>query len=227
MSPERPDSSILKMLWEKKSIIRGESDMKRKSIIFFFVPTVFAFTACATFLDLEKKETLKSQTSVSTKKNLTITYAQYQQVDTEKTKSPEKDRLITEQRIIKILNRSNQFTEVKVAENENSPAASDLTMKFTVVSNVNNKIGPLRILSFVTLGVVPMQFKQETKLTSEVFDKNGKRLKLTESSFQSDTWIGWIFLPLAPFFWPDSQADKAFENMVGSTLAEMKKENLL
>lgn len=201
--------------------------MKRFSIFCFLLPTVFTFSACVTFLDLEKKETAKNETSVSAKKNLTITYAQYQQVDSEKTKSPEKDRLITEQRIVKILNRSNQFTEVKVAENENSSATSDLTMKFTVVSNVNNKIGPLRILSFLTLGVVPMQFKQETKLTTEVLDKSGKRLKLTESSFQSDTWIGWIFLPLAPFFWPDSQADKAFENMVGSTLAEMKKENLL
>lgn len=176
---------------------------------------------------LKKKRQQKTKQAFQPKKNLTITYAQYQQVDSEKTKSPEKDRLITEQRIVKILNRSNQFTEVKVAENENLPAASDLTMKFTAVSNVNNKIGPLRILSFVTLGVVPMQFKQETKLTTEVFDKNGKRLKLSESSFQSDTWIGWIFIPLAPFYWPDSQADKAFESMVGSALAEMKKENIL
>ncbi len=201
--------------------------MKRIAKITQCIGALFLLSGCATFLKLDKQENTQTEAKPSTKKSLTIFYSQFQQVEKDLQKAPEQDRLTTQKRIIKILSQTNQFSDIKVAEGENVPSGSDLTIKFTSVTQVNNKIGPLRILSFVTLGVVPMQFDQETKFTGEVSDKSGKKLKTTASSFQSDTWIGWIFLPLMPFYYPDSQADKAFENMINQALTELKKENIL
>jgi len=106
-------------------------------------------------------------------------------------------------------------------------ASTDLRINFGAFTKVDNQVGALRILAFVTLGIVPMQFKQETKLTGEVFDKNGKKLKVTEGSFKSDTWIGWFVLPLMPFYSPESQADKAFKGMLDDALQVLKKDNIL
>lgn len=201
--------------------------MKRLAIPLHCLLATLMFSRCATFLNMDKQSDGAKEPGNAPKKTLTISYTQYQKAEKEMEKSPEKDRLITQNRIQKILSATNRFSEIKIAENENVVSGSDLTIKFSAVTEVNNKTSALRILSIVTLGVVPMQFEQETKFTGEVFDKNGKKLKTTASSFQSSTWLGWIFLPLMPFYYPDSQAEKAFESMIGQALAELKKENIL
>lgn len=201
--------------------------MKKIAHISCALMTVFAVSGCATFLTLEKPDDTNKAVLNGQKRTLTIVYSQYQQTDKEMEKAREQDRLITEKRIKRILEETNLFSEVKVAEDVTVPGNSDLTIKFTALTKVNNQVNPLRILSFVTLGLIPMQFTQETKLTGEVLDKTGKKFKTTEGSFQSSTWIGWFILPLAPFYSPDSQADKAFKAMIDEAMQALAKDKIL
>ncbi|MFZ5630782.1 MAG: hypothetical protein ACOY5B_16735 [Spirochaetota bacterium] len=205
----------------------GEFSMKKIAHISCALMTVFAVSGCATFLTLEKPDDTNKAVLNGQKRTLTIVYSQYQQTDKEMEKAREQDRLITEKRIKRILEETNLFSEVKVAEDVTVPGNSDLTIKFTALTKVNNQVNPLRILSFVTLGLIPMQFTQETKLTGEVLDKTGKKFKTTEGSFQSSTWIGWFILPLAPFYSPDSQADKAFKAMIDEAMQALAKDKIL
>ncbi|TGM12981.1 hypothetical protein EHQ81_12055 [Leptospira selangorensis] len=87
--------------------------------------------------------------------------------------------------------------------------------------------GGLNVISGFTLLLLPSEYSTNVTINFTFKDKNGKFLKSYQRSAETYNWLGWLFLPFMPFYFPTLEIDTMNFQLVGSILKEARKDNLL
>ena len=82
------------------------------------------------------------------------------------------------------------------------------------------------ILSVFTITIIPFFVEQNTSFIFN-FENNSKKLKyqITKSMY-SATWVGFLTLPLMPFYSTNSAANSSFREIIHSSLNEASSKSL-
>lgn len=96
-----------------------------------------------------------------------------------------------------------------------------------IYTNKKYPHGGLNVISGFTLMLLPSEYSMDTTIDITFKDKNGKFLKSYKRSAETFNWLGWLFLPFMPFYFPTSEIDTMNFQLVGSILKEAAKDNIL
>ncbi|PJZ75615.1 hypothetical protein [Leptospira neocaledonica] len=96
-----------------------------------------------------------------------------------------------------------------------------------IYTNKKYPHGGLNVISGFTLLFLPSEFSTNVIIDFTFKDKNGKSLKSYRRSAETFNWLGWLFLPFMPFYFPTSEIDTMNFQLVKSILKEAVKDNVL
>ncbi|TGK81974.1 hypothetical protein EHQ24_11880 [Leptospira noumeaensis] len=119
----------------------------------------------------------------------------------------------------KIFEESNQFNQVNLTRSTN-----DLNVKIVRNSQDTNTGGAF--LTGLTFGILPTYSNLDHTIAVEIKNSKTGISKTYARSFKSKFFVGWIFLPISPFFWPTSVSNNIQTFQLKSVLAEAKKEGI-
>ncbi|WP_233440909.1 hypothetical protein [Leptospira biflexa] len=121
-----------------------------------------------------------------------------------------------------ILKDSNLFKNVTT----NDKDSVDLIM--IVETNINDKSNKILAgISGVTVLVFPLFIDLELSTKVSLFDSNRKLLAVNEERYTNDSFIGWILIPVSPFFFTPVVETRTYRNIIYSSLNNWKSKGII
>ncbi|MCW7494002.1 hypothetical protein ND861_15250 [Leptospira sp. 2 VSF19] len=198
---------------------------EKQSLNLFVLISVFCLGIllhCASFVHYENP-TLKNQPKpeILEKKTILIKYYGDFYEKGQFSKHPQAIPEINEN-IADILKESNMFK--KVVTNENEP--HDLIMY--VETNIDEKASKIfAVISGLTVLAIPLKMDQDYHMKISLLDSKKKLLAFNEERFNIDIFVGWIIIPISPFFFTPVVHSNANRNVIYSSLNQWKSKGII
>ncbi|TGK00546.1 hypothetical protein EHO58_19050 [Leptospira selangorensis] len=179
---------------------------------------------CATFIlypdNFEKVATNESRSEINKKTvGINVIYKLFND-DEEELPSPKRQNEISKM-LENFILKSGYISQVK-SNTESTEINCDIIYTKKIYPH-----GGLTFLSGITLLIIPTMFSIHTIIDVSFKDKNGKLLGRYERNAESFNWLGLVFLPAMPFYFPEVEGREMHLQLISSIFKEASLNNIL
>ncbi|TGM12982.1 hypothetical protein EHQ81_12060 [Leptospira selangorensis] len=179
---------------------------------------------CATFIfypeNFEKVATNESRSEINKKTfGINVKYKLFND-DVEELPSPKRQNEISKM-LENFMLKSGYVSQVK-----SNTESAEINCDIIYTKKIYPQDG-LTFLSGITLLIIPTMFSINTIIDVSFKDKKGKLLGRYERNAESFNWLGLVFLPAMPFYFPEVEGREMHLQLISSIFKEASLNNIL
>ncbi|MBL0953729.1 MAG: hypothetical protein IBJ01_03080 [Leptospira sp.] len=180
------------------------------------------FLNCAAFVHYENPNLKNTKTpELEEKKSVLIKYFGDYYENGKFSKHPQHIPILNE-RMVDIVKESNLFKNVVTKENE--PYDYIIYVE-TNINEKGSKVWPA--LAGATFLVFPLIMDQDFSVKVSLLDSKRKLLAVNEERMNMDVFVGWVIIPISPFFFTPVVQNNAYRNVIYSSLSQWKSKGII
>lgn len=124
--------------------------------------------------------------------------------------------------MVSTLNDTNLFQNVTLNENE----PHDLVLYIEADLNDQSSL-VYAFFSGLTFMVLPLVVDVDANVKISLYDSKNKPLASNEEKIHIDSFIGWLIIPVSPFFFSSVVERKAIKNIIFSSMDQWKTKGII